>query len=201
MMHPESGGKDGWVGLAESPAWEGDTEKDLRRGIVVPASASEETKVSLQSQNYKAPVKVGILFAVFSFSTTEVTAAASSLLTWVCSNRCSFPAMSKGGSSHSICIKQTAVLLSGVVCNLSWLVVFPTTIPTERRIGVVHKLLLRNPRFALQLTVGFDEISGGAYGILMNLCLRISLLNRLKKSFCFRETSMLAEYQLHIYLR
>lgn len=66
---------------------------------------------------------------------------------------------------------------------------------------MVHKLLLRNPRFALQLTVGFDEISGGAYGILMTLCLRISLLNRLKKSFCFRETSMLAEYQLHIYLR
>lgn len=29
---------------------------------------------------------------------------------------------------------------------------------------MVCKLLLRNPRAALQLTLEFDEISGGAYG-------------------------------------
>lgn len=36
MVHPEPGGKDGWVGLAESPAREGDAEKDLKRSSVVP---------------------------------------------------------------------------------------------------------------------------------------------------------------------
>lgn len=47
MVHPESGGNDGWIGLAESPAWKGDAEKDLRRNIVGPGcltSASDQTK-------------------------------------------------------------------------------------------------------------------------------------------------------------
>ena len=33
------------------------------------------------------------------------------------------------------------------------------------------------------------------------LHVRISMLNRRKKTSCFRETSMLVEYQLYVYLR
>lgn len=73
MVHPQSGGKDGWVGFIE---------KDLRRGAVVPgylSSASEQTKSGYKAKMIKTPVTGGILFAVFSFSTAEVPDAISSL--------------------------------------------------------------------------------------------------------------------------
>lgn len=56
----------------------------------------------------KTPVTVGILFADFLFPQQKFQ-----MLSHLCSNCCVFPAVSKRGSFHSICVKRICVAFRG----------------------------------------------------------------------------------------
>lgn len=155
--------REGWLGRA---SWESSMRGRCSKGHQEECCGTRMPCFSIWAKSgYKAKM-VKLLWAqefcllCILFPQQQLQLLSHLCLLGLCSSCCSFPAMSKGGSFQSIYIKQRSVLLSGFVCNLSWLVVFPTTILT---VGMVLKLLLRNPRFALQLSLEFDKISSGAY--------------------------------------
>lgn len=191
---PSPGWREGWLGGVHR-----DAEKHLKRSAVVPgclASASEQTKSGYKAKMVRLLWQQEFCLLYFLFPQQKFQLLSHLCLPGLCSNCCSFPAMSKGGSFHSIYVKQISVAFRGCL----WPVVtgcisYHNPHREENRNGL--QIITEEPQIALQSTL---ELMKFQVGLMVILYVQIYLLNRWKKSSCFRETSVLVEYQLHMYM-